>query len=168
MTKSISFGILVLAMTACGTAAAKEGVSDSAGGEAAARSATAATVNARASSARLLAFGTRIDASIENGFTSRTDTTGQTVTAAVKSDVKDARGNVVIPSGSMVTMTIETLDPGNDQIRPEGRLALVVNSVSVNGRSYPVTAELSPVTYQMVGRGVTKDEVARSARSRAK
>jgi len=161
MTRSMSLGILVLAVAACGTAAAKEGVSDSTGGDAAPRPTTASTAIATESSARLLAFGTRVDASIDNGFTSRTDKAGQTVTAAVRSDVKDARGNVVIPSGSTVTLTIETLDPGNDQIRPEGRLALVVNSVSVNGRSYPVAAELSPVRHQLVGRGVTKDEVAR-------
>jgi len=159
MTRSMSLGILVLAAAACGTAVAKEGVSDSTGGEAMPRS--TASVVAPASITRLLAFGTRVDASIENGFTSRTDKAGQTVTAAVRSDVKDTRGNVVIPSGSTVTLTIETLDPGNDQIRPEGRLALVVNSVSVNGRSYPVAAELSPVRHQLVGRGITKDEVAR-------
>jgi len=160
MTKSISLGILVLAMAACGTAAAKQGVSDSAGGDSATR-ATSASTAARISSARLLALGTRINATLESGFTSRTDKAGQTVTAAVRSDVRDARGNVVVPSGSMVTLTIETLDPGNDQIRPEGRLALVVNSVAVNGHSYPVAAELSPVTHQLVGRGITKDEVAR-------
>jgi len=119
MTKSISLGILVLAMAACGTAAAKQGVSDSAGGDSATR-ATSASTAARISSARLLALGTRINATLESGFTSRTDKAGQTVTAAVRSDVRDARGNVVVPSGSMVTLTIETLDPGNDQIRPEG------------------------------------------------
>ena len=101
MTKSISFGILVLAMAACGTAAAKEGVSDTGRGEAATRSTTGSAVVAPASIARLLAFGTRVDASIENGFTSRTDRAGQIVTAAVRSDVKDTRGNVVIPSGSI-------------------------------------------------------------------
>ena len=35
----------------------------------------------------------------------------------------------VIPSGSTVQMTIDKLEPGSEQIRPEGRLWLIVNSV---------------------------------------
>jgi hypothetical protein len=161
MTRSIYLGLLSLALTACGEAAAKEGVGDSASGGAAPKTKTESPVAARTASARSLSLGTRVDATIENGFTSRTDKAGQTVNATVRTDVKDGRGNVVIPSGSMVMLAIETLDPGNDQIRPEGRLALLVKSVTVNAHSYPVSAELSPVAHQMVGRGVTKDEVAR-------
>lgn len=114
-----------------------------------------------ASSGHSLATGKRVEATIDEEFSSRTDKAGKTVAATVSADVKDARGRVVIPSGSPVALTIETLDPGNDQIRPEGRLSLVVNSVTVNGHTYPVVADLTPVTHRMIGRGITKDEAAR-------
>jgi hypothetical protein len=159
MTRSIYTGLLALALMACGAAAAKESVSDSASGDPKASRADRASV--RSTSGSSLPDGTHVEASIDKGFSSRTEKAGERVTATVSSDVKNAFGTVVIPSGSTVTLTIETLDPGNDQIRPDGRLALVVNSVAVAGRTYPVVADLAPVAHQMVGRGITKDEVER-------
>jgi hypothetical protein len=67
----------------------------------------------------------------------------------------------VIPAGSTVKLTIDKLEPGSDQVRPEGRLELIVSSVTVNGREYPLTANLEPVPHTMQGRGITKDEAAR-------
>ena len=75
--------------------------------------------------------------------------------------MKNGHGLVLIPAGSSVVLTVVQLDPGNDQIRPEGRLALAVNSVTVNGAVHPVTADLEPVTHHLQGRGITNDEAAR-------
>ncbi len=164
MTRSIYTGLLALSLTACGAAAAKETVSDSAASETpAAREHAGDKGDAvmHLTSSRSLAGGARVEATIEKAFSSRTNKAGETVHATVSGDVKDARGGVVIPSGSPVTLTIETLDPGNDQIRPEGRLALTVTSVNVNGLDYPIVADLTPVTHQLVGRGITKDEAER-------
>jgi hypothetical protein len=159
MMKSIYAGLLAVALTACGTAAAKESPSDSATGDLKTSSAERAVV--RSTGSLSLANGTRVEATIDKELSSRTDKAGQTITATVSNAVKDAHGAIVIPSGSTVTLTIETLDPGNDQIRPDGRLALVVSSVTVAGRSHPVVTDLTPVSYKMVGRGITKDEAAR-------
>ncbi|HTK54735.1 MAG TPA: hypothetical protein VL308_22740 [Gemmatimonadaceae bacterium] len=106
MTRSIYTGLLALALTAFGAAAAKESVSDSATG-----------------------------------------------------DLKATRAERAI--GRSTSGPSLPDDPGNDQIRPDGRLALVVNSVAVGGRTYPLVADLTPVPHQMVGRGITKDEVER-------
>jgi len=159
MTRSIYTGLLALALTACGAAAAKESVSDSASGDL--KPSRAGRAIAHSTTGPSLRHGTRVEARIDKGFSSRINKAGETITATVSSDVKDALGAVVIPSGSTVTLTIVTLDPGNDQIRPDGRLALVVNSVAAGGRTYPVMADLTPVTYQMVGRGITADEAER-------
>jgi hypothetical protein len=67
----------------------------------------------------------------------------------------------VIPAGSTVTLEIVQLEPGSDQIRPEGRLSLAVRSVTVNETTYPVTAALEPVAHHLEGRGITKDEAGR-------
>ncbi len=160
MMKLIYTGLLAVAVTACGSAAAKESPPDSATGDLKTSRAEHAIVRSTSSSLSL-ANGTRVEATIDKEFSSRTDKAGQTITATVGNAVKDAHGVIVIPSGSTVTLTIETLDPGNDQIRPEGRLSLVVSSVAVAGRSHPVVADLTPVSYKMVGRGITKDEAAR-------
>ena len=110
---------------------------------------------------RSLASGTRVDATIQDALSSRTNKAGETLRATVSGDVRDARGDVVIPAGSTVTLTIEQLEPGSDQVRPEGRLSLVVSSVTVNDQTYPVTATLEPVPHLLQGRGVTTDEAAR-------
>ena len=159
MTRSIYAGLLAVVLTACGAAAAKESVSDSASGDL--KPSRPERTIAHSTSGLSLPHGTRVEARIDRGFSSRTDKAGETITATVSNDVKNALGAVVIPSGSTVTLTIETLDPGNDQIRPSGRLALVVNSVAASGRTYPVVAALTPVMYQMVGRGITTDEAER-------
>ncbi len=159
MTRSMVAGLLAVLLTACSVSAVKDSASDSAVGDTATGRADGGI--ARSTEGRSLADGTRVDATIENAFTSRTDKAGETVTASVSRDVTDPHGDVVIPSGSIVTLTIETLDPGNDQTRPDGRLALVVNSVAVRGHAYPLVADLTPVRHQMVGRGVTKDEAER-------
>lgn len=112
-------------------------------------------------SARTLPSGTRIDATTRTALSSRTNKSGERLSATVSGDVRDARGGVVIPSGSVVTLTIDKLEPGSAQIRPEGRLSLIVNSVSVDGQSYPLTATLDAVPHQLKGRGVTSDEALR-------
>ena len=113
------------------------------------------------SNKRTLAIGTRVEAEIQDSLSSRVNKAGETLRATVTSDVKNVHDVVVIPAGSSVVLTIVQLDPGNDQIRPEGRLALAVNSVTVNGDVHAVTADLEPVTHHLQGRGITKDEAAR-------
>jgi len=131
MTKSIYTGLLAVALTACGSAAAKESASDSATGDLKPPRAEGAVV--RSTSGRSLADGTRIEATIDKAFSSRTDKAGQTITATVGNAVKDARGNVIIPSGSIVALTIETLDPGNDQIRPADAYRAAEQAVPQDG-----------------------------------
>jgi hypothetical protein len=110
---------------------------------------------------RSLASGARVDATIQDALSSRTNKAGESLRATVSRDVKDARGDVVIPAGSTATLRIEQLEPGSDQVRPEGRLSLVVSSVTVNGQEYQVAASLEPVPHHLQGRGVTTDEAAR-------
>jgi hypothetical protein len=153
MCKSILTVLLSLSFVACTSGAAKDAPN--------ADAKTAGKTGIFSSSDRSLASGTRVNATIENALSSRTNKPGETLRATVSSDVKNARGTVVIPAGSTVQLTIEQLEPGSDQVRPEGRLNLLVNSVTVKGQVYPVSASLSPVPHSMKGRGITTDEAAR-------
>jgi len=171
--------IAVLALAACGGKADDASRQDAtivAGGDTALSRPKTATPKAparpvvRAPAApaeRSLGTGTRVSASMQSGLSSRVNKSGELVRANVSSDIRDARGNVVIPAGSTINMTIDKLEPGSDQIRPEGRLMLNVNSVTVNGREYSVNASLDPVPHTMKGRGITTDEAARVAAGRA-
>jgi hypothetical protein len=66
-------------------------------------------------------------------------------------------GGVVIPAGSSATLTIALLEPGSDQVNPEGRLSLAVSSVTVNGEQYPVSADLDPVPHHLQVRTASTD-----------
>ena|SRR5579884_397307 len=112
---------------------------------------------------RTLPSGARVQATIEDSLSSRTNSAGESVTAYVTTDVLDAAGGMVVPSASPVVLTIEHLDPGSDQVQPGGRLSLIVTSVRVGGKTYPLSATLEPVPHTMVGRGVGKDEAERVA-----
>ena len=118
--------------------------------------------NAR-STERALAAGTRIDATIEDALSSRVNHSGDVFHAVIGADVKDSRGQVVVPAGSRVALSIDHIDPGSDQNQPDGRLSLIVTSVTIDGKVVPISASLDPVAHQMVGRGITKDEAGRIA-----
>ena len=156
MSKSLFPALLVLAIAACAPGDPKDAANGTAGG-------TSGGKAAGARSGRSLASGTRVDATIQDALSSRTNKPGETVHATTSSNVSDARGNVVIPAGSTVLLTIAQLEPGSDQVRPEGRISIVVSSVTVNGQTYPLEANLEPVAHHMQGRGITKDEAGRVA-----
>ena len=107
---------------------------------------------------RALASGARVGATLQDPLTSLTNKKGDTLHAIVSGNVTGPRGGVVIPAGSSATLTVAELEPGNDQTRPEGRLMLVVSSVTVNGETYPVAADLDPVPHHLAVRTTPTDE----------
>ena len=153
MARLFLTGLLSLTFVACTGGAAKDASNPD--------GTTLSKTSRAGSTERSLASGSRVNATIQDALSSRTNKPGESLRAIVSGDVKNARGTVVIPAGSTATLTIEQLEPGSDQVRPEGRLALVVKSVTVNGQVYPVSANLEPVAHHFQGRGITTDEAAR-------
>ncbi len=153
MMRSLLAGAMVLGLAACGSGAAKDappGADGAAGGSA-----------RTGAAARSLESGTLVSATIQTALNSRTNKAGETVRALVSANVADARGRTVIPAGSTVLLSVVQLEPGSEQIRPEGRLVLAVRSVEIDGQSYPIAGTLAPVAHHFEGRGITKDEAAR-------
>jgi hypothetical protein len=105
-----------------------------------------------------LGAGTLIEAALSDSINSRHDKPGMTVTAAVASDVKDQSGRVVIPAGSLVSLTVTQLEPAKSKSAADGKLALQANSVNVKGRVYTLDADVDPVAHELKGRGVTAGE----------
>jgi osmotically inducible lipoprotein OsmB len=110
-----------------------------------------------------LATGARIDATTQRTISSRNDKAGETFTAVVSSDVKDSRGRVVIPAGSTINLTITELQPANDKSKADGRITLLVSSVTVGGQTYPVSAGITTMAHTLKGRGVGATEVEKTA-----
>jgi hypothetical protein len=69
---------------------------------------------------------------------------GQKFDATLAQPLKN-NGSVVVPSGASVSGTITEAEPLG-RFKGEARLALTLNSISINGRSYPIqTSSISQV-----------------------
>jgi hypothetical protein len=115
------------------------------------------------SAERTLESGVRIDAITVRTISSRTDKAGATFTANVSSDLKDSRGRVVIPAGSIVNLTITELQPADDKTQADGRITVLVSSVNVGGRIYAVSGDITSMEHTLKGRGVGATEVQKTA-----
>jgi len=109
---------------------------------------------------RTAAIGSFLDLSVQDTLSSRTTKVGDTFTASVVEDVKDAQGRVVIPAGSTVHGAVTGVKPAPNPNTP-GTLTLALNSVTVNGSSYPLEARIDSLETARQGRGVTTGDAAK-------
>lgn len=112
---------------------------------------------------RALTTGSTIDATFDRTITSRSTKDDETVTATVISDVSDAAGRVVIPSGSSVELTVTDIQPARNKSQADGTLTLEVTGVTVRGDRYPISADVTSLSHSLKGRGVTPGEVEKVA-----
>ncbi len=110
-----------------------------------------------------LANGTTIDVTTSRTITSRTDKAGQSLMTTVDADVKNSAGRVVIPAGSTIELVITEISPAKTKSAKDGTLTLRVADVTVNGKSYPLAAEVTDVAHTLKGRGITAGEVEKTA-----
>ena len=92
---------------------------------------------------RTLVVGTLIVATIQESFSWRRNRPGDTLTASVSADVRNARRWVVIPAGSLVGLRIAQWGRATSPSHADARVTLEVLSVTVRGRLYPVYATTS-------------------------
>ncbi len=109
-----------------------------------------------------LLSGTSIDATTQTAISSRNDKAGGTFSAGVSNDVKDSKGRVVIPAGSTLNLTITELQPANDKTKADGRITVLVSSVTVRGQTYPVSAGITSMAHTLKGRGVGNTEIEKA------
>lgn len=107
-----------------------------------------------------LGVGTKIDVAANDTLSSRTAKTGDTFTAHVVEDVKNAQGQVVIPAGAAVTGRITDVKPAPNP-RTSGTLTVAITSVTVHGNSYPIEAAVDSIETTHKGRGVTSGDAAK-------
>lgn len=109
----------------------------------------------------VLAAGTVIQAAATDSISSRHNKPGESMTASVDSDIRDAKGRVVIPAGSVITFTIAELAPAENKSQKDGKLALTATSVRINGEDHPISASVDSVEHYLKGRGVTAGDAAK-------
>jgi hypothetical protein len=110
-----------------------------------------------------LAAGTSLTASTTTEVRSNKNKVGDSVTATLETDVKDAAGRVVIPAGSEVVLMVTAIKESENKSDKTGTLTLKPTSVSINGESYPVVASLEHVDTKLEGRKTSAGDIAKPA-----
>jgi hypothetical protein len=103
--------------------------------------------------------GTRVPLFVSETISTRQVKAGDPFTATVSEAVRDREGRVVIPAGSRVEGTIDVADARHPT--SAGHLVLSVHTVTVHGRSYPVTGTVVSMDTVEQGRGVTGGDAAK-------
>jgi len=109
---------------------------------------------------RTLSAGSTFDMAATDTISSKTAKVGDTFSARIVSDVKNASGQVVIPAGSVVNGSITAVKPAPNPRTP-GTLTLSVTSVTVGGNSYPIEGSIDSIETTHKGRGVTSGDAAK-------
>ena len=123
---------------------------------------SAAAPSAPAAS-RSLSAGSTLSASTTAELSSAKNKVGDTVTATVASDIKDAAGRVVIPAGSEVVLKVTAIKESENKSDKTGTLTLQPTSVTVNGTSYPLSARIDSVGTHLEGRKTNAGDIAKPA-----
>jgi hypothetical protein len=107
-----------------------------------------------------LSAGSKIDVAANDTISSRTAKVGETFTAHVVEDVRNASGQVVIPAGATLNGSITAVKPAPNPKTP-GTLTLAVTSVTVRGNTYPIDGAVDSIETTHKGRGVTSGDAAK-------
>jgi hypothetical protein len=108
-----------------------------------------------------LGAGTEVRTEAVDTISSRHQKAGETFKATVSADIKNDKGQVVIPAGSTLTFEIVTLEPAENKSQKDGKLELKVTEATIKGQTYPVNGTVVSVTHFLKGRGVTAGDAAK-------
>jgi hypothetical protein len=88
--------------------------------------------------------GTHLDLTLNSELSSRKNKPGDTFTAKVFSDVRDASGTIVIEEGSTVNGSVVAVKPAPNRRTP-GTLTIALSTVEMNGKTFPIRATVDSV-----------------------
>jgi hypothetical protein len=104
-----------------------------------------------------------VTATADDSLHSRHNHEGETFHATVAQDVKDARGNVVIPAGSQVSFRVAVLEAAPNKSAKDGKIRLQATEVVIDGTPRAISGQAltASVEHELVGQGVTAGGAAR-------
>jgi hypothetical protein len=121
-------------------------------------------VRSDAAATNLVSFtvpaGTRIDLTIDDELSSRKNKAGDTFTAKVHTDVRDASGRVVIESGSTVNGLVVAVKPAPNRRTP-GTLTLALSTIEQDGQTFPIVAQIEEVQTENRSRPIDGSDAAK-------
>lgn len=118
------------------------------------------TTTRPAPATRTAEAGSLLDLAVTDTLSSRFSKAGDTFTATVVADVKDSRGRIAIPAGSVVHGSVLEVKPAPNPRTP-GTLKLALTSVRVGGTDYPIEARIDSIETVRQGRGISGGDAAK-------
>src|SRR2546423_10911506 len=88
--------------------------------------------------------GTHLDLTINDELSSRKNKPGDTFTAKVATDIRDASGNVVIANGATVNGSVVAVKPAPNRRTP-GTLTIALSTIETGGKTVPIRATIDSV-----------------------
>lgn len=104
--------------------------------------------------------GTRMDLTIDDELSSRKNKAGDTFTATVSENIRDANGRVVIESGSTVNGLVVAVKPAPNRRTP-GTLTLALSTLEQNGQTFPLVAQIEEVQSERQNRPIDGSDAAK-------
>jgi TolA-binding protein len=86
--------------------------------------------------------GAEFDVRLQNPLSSKTAQVEERFEATTMVDLRDERGKVMVPAGSVMRGVVSSVHPATRMDR-KGSLTVAFDRVTVNGRSYPIRATVS-------------------------
>jgi Glycine zipper 2TM domain len=111
---------------------------------------------------RTLPAGTMMWAVLNDTINSRRDSAGEAVMARVAAPIPNQDGEIIVPADAPVQLSIQQLEPAKSRDAADGKLALQVDTIFVDGRAYPIGADVQPIPHELQGRGVTAGEAEKT------
>ena len=107
--------------------------------------------------------GTVVTATAIDSLHSRHNKVGDLFRVTVSEDVKDAKGRVAVPTGSVVTFKVVAIEPAKSKSDEEGKIRLEAREVVIDGKATTVAgvARTIDVEHVLEGQGVTAGGAAR-------
>ena len=102
--------------------------------------------------------GTRLDLTLSAELSSRKNKAGDTFTAKLASDIRDASGKVVIETGSTVNGTIAEVKPAPNRRTP-GTLTLALTTIESDGKTFPIRATIDSVQTEYAAAGAVVGQI---------
>lgn len=111
--------------------------------------------------------GTHLNLTLNDELSSRKNKPGDTFTAKVAEDVRDASGNVVIEHDATVNGSIVAVKPAPNRRTP-GTLTVALSTIESNGKTFPIRATIDSVqteyrTQNINGRDAAKVAIGAAA-----
>ena len=96
----------------------------------------------RSQNANEIPAGTEFDVRLQNPLSSKTAQVEDRFEATTMVDLRDERGRVLVPAGSVMRGVVSSVNKAG-RIERKGSLTVAFDRVTINGRSYPIRATVS-------------------------